>query len=106
MTAEELLSLDVETVLHRLFWDEPLARMVPTTGSSVPRFSCTCSKERVSSMLRNLGADEIESVIAEQGSVSVGCEFCGAQYVFDPIDAAALFMPNAHDSSGSSGQPN
>lgn len=106
MTPEELLSLDVETVLHRLYWDEPLARMVPTTGTNTPRFSCTCSRERVSGMLRNLGVEEVESVIAEQGSVSVGCEFCGAQYVFDPIDAAALFLPNAHDGAGSSDQPN
>ena len=97
MTAEELLSLDAETVLHRLFWDEPIAQLMPTTGLIKPRFSCTCSRERVGNMLRNLGVEEVESIIAEQGSVSVGCEFCGAQYGFDAVDAAALFVPHAHN---------
>jgi len=106
MTPQELLTLDVDQLLHRLFWDEPIARLVPTTGVAQPRFSCTCSLQRVSDMLRNLGAQEVESVIAEQGQVSVGCEFCGAQYVFDPVDAAALFLPNAHGSAGSVDQPN
>ena len=42
-------------------------------------------------MLRSLGVEEIESVIAERGSVSVTCEFCGAQQEFDPVDAAQIF---------------
>jgi molecular chaperone Hsp33 len=45
----------------------------------------------VGGMLRSLGTDEIESIIAERGKVGVGCEFCGAQYDFDPVDAAQLF---------------
>ena len=42
-------------------------------------------------MLVSLGADEVESVIAERGSIEVGCDFCGQQYEFDAIDAAQLF---------------
>ena len=40
-------------------------------------------------MLRSLGTAEVESIIAEQGRVDVGCEFCGAQYGFDPLDHGA-----------------
>ena len=40
----------------------------------------------------NLGRDEIESILSEQGQVEVGCEFCGAQYRFDPVDAAQVFL--------------
>jgi molecular chaperone Hsp33 len=105
MTADELLSLDADTVLHRLFWDEPIARLLPTTGVVRPRFACTCSRERVGNMLRNLGAPEVDSIIEEQGSVSVGCEFCGAQYAFDPIDAAALFVPHAHSANPEEDHP-
>ena len=36
-------------------------------------------------------AEEVEGIIAEQGQVEVGCDFCGAQYHFDPVDAAGLF---------------
>ena len=98
---EELLDLDIETVLHRLFWDESLVRFLPTEGVIRPHFACSCSHERVSSMLRNLGVEEVESIIADEGAVSVGCEFCGAQYRFDPVDAARLFVDGAAPSSDS-----
>ena len=88
---EELLTLDAETILHRLFWEEPLARFEPLVGEHGPRFACSCSRERVGQMIRSLGAAEVESILAEQGQVEVGCDFCGAQYRFDPVDAAGLF---------------
>jgi molecular chaperone Hsp33 len=89
---EELLTLDADTILHRLFWQEPITRFEPLT----PSFACSCSRERVSNMLRSLGTDEIESIIAERGNVEVGCEFCGAQYLFDPVDAAQIFTLQGH----------
>ena len=91
LTREELLSLDVETILHRLFWEEKLLRFAPQQGDQGPRFACTCSRERVGSMLRNLGVEEVESILAERGEVEVGCEYCGQQYHFDAVDAAQLF---------------
>ena len=42
-------------------------------------------------MLVSLGQEEVDSIIAEQGSVTVTCEFCGRKYSFDPVDAAHLF---------------
>ena len=89
---EELLTLDAETILHRLFWQENLLRFVPEEGVTEPKFSCSCSRERVAGMLRSLGIDEIESILAERGEVEVGCDFCGAHYRFDPVDAARLFL--------------
>ncbi len=99
---EELLSLDAETILHRLFWEEPLARFEPLLGEQGPRFACNCSRERVAQMIRNLGVAEAEGIIAEQGQIEVGCDFCGAQYRFDPVDAAGLFTAGAHKSAGDS----
>ena len=54
-------------------------------------------------MLRSLGVDEVESILAEQGQVDIGCDFCGMHYIFDPVDAAALFTGGAESppSSGS-----
>ncbi|MBA3594823.1 MAG: Hsp33 family molecular chaperone HslO [Pseudomonadota bacterium] len=88
---EELLTLDADTLLHRLFWEEKMTRFVPST----PTFACSCSQERVSGMLRSLGTAEVESILAEQGRIDVGCEFCGAQYGFDPVDAAQIFTSPA-----------
>jgi len=84
---EELLELDVDTILHRLFWEEKLLRFEPQT----PRFACTCSRERVTKMIRGLGQEEAESILADHGEIDVGCEFCGQQYRFDAVDAAQIF---------------
>ncbi len=100
---EELLGLDADTILHRLFWEEKLLRFEPLMGETGPRFSCTCSRERVSNMLRGLGRDEVESILTEQGQVEVGCEFCGAQYRFDPVDAAQVFLQPEIQPPGSPG---
>lgn len=101
LKADELLGLDVETVLHRLFWEEPLLRFEPLVGETGPRFQCTCSRERVGRMIKGLGVEEAESILSERESIEVGCEFCGQQYHFDPVDAASLFtQPEASLQSG------
>lgn len=87
LTADELLNLDAETILRRLFWEEKLVRFEPLQ----PKFACSCSRERVSNMIRSLGADEVESILAERGNVEVGCDFCGQQYRYDAVDAAHIF---------------
>ena len=88
---EELLTLDVDTILRRLFWDEKLLRFEPLEGASGPHFSCTCSRERVSKMLVGLGVDEAHSILQERGEIEVGCDFCGAQHRFDAVDVAQMF---------------
>ncbi|MBY0454682.1 MAG: Hsp33 family molecular chaperone HslO [Burkholderiaceae bacterium] len=95
LTREELLSLDVDTILRRLFWEEKLLRFAPLQGAQGPRFACSCSRERVGNMLRSLGAPEVEGILAERGDIEVGCEYCGQQYHFDAVDAAQLFTAPA-----------
>ena len=87
LTRAELLELDVETILRRLFWQDKLLRFDVQT----PRFACTCSRERVAGMIRSLGQEEADSIIAERGEIDVGCDFCGQHYKFDAIDAARIF---------------
>ena len=91
LTQQELLTLDVETILRRLFWEEKLLRFAPQADEQAPRFACTCSRDRVVAMLTSLGEEEVESIVAERGKIEVGCDFCGQQYQFDAIDAARLF---------------
>jgi molecular chaperone Hsp33 len=92
LKAEELLTLDVDTVLYRLFWEEKVLRYEPVVGEAGPRFECSCSRERVGRMIVSLGAAEAESIIAERNTIEVGCDFCGRQYAFDAVDAAQLFV--------------
>ncbi|MES2188312.1 MAG: Hsp33 family molecular chaperone HslO [Pseudomonadota bacterium] len=88
---EELLTLDVDTILRRLFWEEKLLRFAPQNGPGGPHFACTCSRERVSNMIRSLGSEEADGILAERGDIEVGCEFCGQQYRFDAVDTAQIF---------------
>lgn len=88
---EELLTLDVDTILRRLFWEEPLRRFAPQQGDSGPHFSCSCSRERVSKMIAGLGAEEANSILQERSEIEVGCDYCGAQYRFDAVDVAQIF---------------
>ena len=91
LTREELLTLDVDTILHRLFWEEKLLRFVPQQGADGPRFACSCSRARVGNMLRSLGEGEVQSILQERRTIDVGCEYCGQQYHFDAVDAVQLF---------------
>jgi molecular chaperone Hsp33 len=97
LTRDELLTLDANTLLHRLFWEERMTRYEPLQ----PRFACRCSRERVRSMLLGLGRDESEGLIAERGVVEVGCDFCGQQYHFDAVDVGEMFTPGHRQQPGS-----
>ncbi len=59
------------------------------------RFACRCSQARVADLLRSLGAEEMRAILAEQGSATVTCEFCGRPYRFDAIDIERLFTEGA-----------
>ncbi len=101
LTREELLSLDVDAILHRLFWQEDVLRFAPQPTDPRPHFACSCSREKVGAMIVGLGEEEAASILAERANIEVGCEFCGMQYHFDAIDAAQLFRP-ASQTPGSS----
>lgn len=101
LTREELLTLAPEQLLHRLFWEEAL-RVFDPAATARPHFACRCSRERVRGMLRSLGREESESLIAERGLVEVGCDFCGLQYRFDAVDVGEMFTPGRDQPPGSS----
>jgi len=93
LTREELLTLDAEKILYRLFWEESVRRFLPQEGDTEPHFACSCSRERVGRMLKSLGREEIDGILAEQGRAEIGCDFCGVKYHFDPVDVGELFTP-------------
>lgn len=83
---EELLDLPAETVLRRLFHETP-----PRLPEPQPlRFGCTCSRERTESALLSLGADELKTLLEEDGEATLTCDFCLSQQHFDAVDLAAL----------------
>jgi molecular chaperone Hsp33 len=95
--ADELLTTEPELLLRRLF----NAHDVLLFEAEPVAFLCRCDRERVAGLLRGLGRDEIESILEEQGAVTVTCEFCQKPYRFDAVDAAQLFLPSASDGNAS-----
>ena len=83
----ELLSADIDTVIHRLYWEETLIAFDPQSV----RWHCPCTRERVADMLRSLGESELNDILAERGKVEVTCDFCGKPYAFDAVDCSGLF---------------
>lgn len=84
---DELLSLDAEAIIHRLYHEEDIRLF----EKEPLKFYCPCSRERVAAMLKSLGKDEVDAILDEQGSINVACEFCNHKYDFDPVDAEQLF---------------
>jgi molecular chaperone Hsp33 len=89
LTTPELLTLDAERILRRLFHQDTLRLF----DAQPLGFHCNCSRERTTAMLRALGADELHDILAERGHISVACEFCGMDYRFDAVDVAGLLNP-------------
>ena len=88
LSAEELLSLDNQTVLHRLFHEEDVRLFDPRAA----RFECSCSAERSGNALISLGHDDALALLAEQnGEIEIDCQFCNTRYLFDRARLEDLF---------------
>ena len=88
LTTDELLSLDNETVLHRLYHEEQV-RLFDVQNL---RFRCSCSRDRSGNALVSLGLEDAQALVAEQGgTVEIDCQFCNERYLFDAADIAQLF---------------
>jgi molecular chaperone Hsp33 len=91
ITTDELLELSPETTLRRLFLNESSEAGVRAFPARTVQFACRCSRLKVADVLRMLGEEEVNSILAEQGAVETGCEFCGKAYRFDAVDCIQVF---------------
>ncbi len=89
LQSEELLGLDNQTLLHRLYHEEPLRLFDPRAL----QFRCSCSRERSARALISLGQADAEALVQEHGgTVEIDCEFCNERYLFDAADVLQLFI--------------
>ena len=84
---EELLTLDTETILHRLYHEEAL-RLFDEENIA---FKCQCSQQKVEKMVASLGVDEAREIIKKQGTIEINCEFCNNHYLLTHFDVERLF---------------
>lgn len=84
---EELLTLDTETLLHRLFHEETIELYPPRTVT----YDCPKDKERVLAAIKALGEEEVRRILASEGAVVVNNELCNFHVKLGPEEVEALF---------------
>ena len=89
----DLLDLSVPDVLARINGDRP----VRLYRGEDWRFLCSCSREKVTEVLRALGRGDLDALVEERKRVSVNCEFCNAAFHYDAVDVAQVFVDGGHD---------
>lgn len=93
---EELLTLDNEIILQRLYAQEKI-RLFPAITL---RFHCPCTRQRSENALLLLPKSEIEDELQKKQSIVVTCDFCNKEYMFDRVDIERIFRSlNNPDSS-------
>jgi len=89
--ADELLALPAEQLLTRLFHEE----MVRLYAAQPVIHDCKEDWEKVRSMLRSLGRDEVDAVLREHGEVLIKDDICNREYRFDAQAIDELFRDTA-----------
>lgn len=75
-------TLTSEALLYRLFHERG-ARVFDTIALNT---QCRCSREKIDEMLRRFSPQERRDMIADDGQITVTCEFCSTHYHFKPED--------------------
>jgi molecular chaperone Hsp33 len=88
VTEKEMLELDCEQLLHRLFHEQQLRLFAAENVA----FQCACSRARIERTLVALGRIELEGVLLERGQIEVICEFCNQHYVFDRPEIEIILL--------------
>jgi len=87
----ELLELDAETLLGRLFHEEIEARGLRVYDAQTVVYHCPEDREKVADMIRSLGKADAETILAEHGEILIRDDICNRDYRFSAADVAQLF---------------
>lgn len=85
--ADELLNLDAQTLLTRLYHEDNPQLFAP----QAVKFKCTCSREKTIDALVNVGKEELLADVEEHGEVKISCHYCLTDYCFDEQQITAIF---------------
>lgn len=91
----ELLALDPETLLTRLFHEDMANHGVRLYDPVAVHYHCPEDWDKVRNMIRALGREDAETIVREHGEILIRDDICNRDYRFSPDDVAALFDPPA-----------
>ncbi|MDR0775081.1 MAG: Hsp33 family molecular chaperone HslO [Azonexus sp.] len=92
----ELLELDAEALLTRLFHEDMAEHGLRLYDAQPVCYHCPEDWDKIRDMIRSLGRQDAETILAEHGEIVIRDDICNRQYRFGPDDVAALFA----DSTG------
>ncbi|WP_333004620.1 Hsp33 family molecular chaperone HslO [Vibrio coralliilyticus] len=84
---EELFTLEANDLLYRLYNQEKVRLFDPQPVE----FHCGCSRERSGAAIVTIDRAELNDILAEVGSISLHCDYCGTNYTFDEAQVSELF---------------
>jgi len=87
----ELLELDAEDLLARLFHEEMEAHGIRVYDPLPVVYHCPEDWDKVRDMIRSIGRADAETILAEHGEILIRDDICNREYRFTPDDVAALF---------------
>ncbi|MFC3034824.1 Hsp33 family molecular chaperone HslO [Pseudoalteromonas fenneropenaei] len=87
ITASEMLDLDAQTVLTRLYHEDNPQLFTP----QAVQFKCGCSREKTIDALVNVGREALLEDLAAQGEIKISCHYCLQDYRFNEDDINAIF---------------
>ncbi len=87
---QQPLQEDIDTVLTQFAFGQLAGAPVEVLDSQRVDFSCHCSAERVHSMLRAVGREELQAMLDEDGRAEITCHFCNEHYLLDADALRAL----------------
>lgn len=87
----ELLELDTESLLTRLFHEDMAAHGIRLYDPRPVAYHCPEDRNKVADMIRSLGRADAETILAEHGEIVIRDDICNRDYRFSPDDVATLF---------------
>jgi molecular chaperone Hsp33 len=92
----ELLELDAEALLGRLFHEEIASRGIRLYDPSPIVYHCPEDWTKVRDMIRSLGRADAETILAQHGEILIRDDICNHDYRFSAEDVARLFDETVH----------
>ena len=77
--AEEIFNLPTEELLYRLYHEEEVRLFDPQEVT----YKCSCSEDKCLDAISQIDTAELKSILAEQGEISMTCDYCLTTYAFN-----------------------
>jgi len=90
--ADEIFSLEAQALLYRLYHQEKVSLFEPQTVS----YQCGCSSNKCLAAIAQVEPSEIEKILAEQGKISMTCDYCLTTYDFFTEQLKSFISKDSH----------